>query len=35
MATHDKATHEHARQQIEAISCLQFPFLDEILRNGG
>jgi hypothetical protein len=35
LATHDKTTHEHERQQIEAICCQEYPFLDEILRNGG
>jgi hypothetical protein len=35
LATHDKATHEHERQLIENICYREFPFLEEILRNGG
>lgn len=35
LATHDKTTHEHERQQIENICCREFPFLEELLRNGG
>ena len=35
LATHDKTTHEHERQQIENICYREFPFLEEILRNGG
>jgi predicted transcriptional regulator len=35
LATHDKTTHEHERQQIENICYREFPFLEKILRNGG
>jgi hypothetical protein len=33
LATHDKTTHEHERQQIENICYREFPFLEELLRN--
>lgn len=35
LATHDKTTHDHERQLIENICYREFPFLEEILRNGG
>jgi hypothetical protein len=35
LATHDKTTHDHERQQIENICYREFPFLEEILRNAG
>jgi hypothetical protein len=35
LATHDKTMHEHERQQIDAIRCQEFPFLDGLLRSGG
>jgi hypothetical protein len=35
LATHDRTTHEHERQQIDAICCQEFPFLDGLLSSGG
>jgi hypothetical protein len=35
LATHDKSTHENVRQQIDMICCQEFPFLAELLANGG
>ncbi len=35
LATHDQTMHEHERQQIDAICCQEFPFLDGLLRNAG
>ncbi len=35
LATHDKTTHDHERQLIENICYHEFPFLEELLRNGG
>jgi hypothetical protein len=35
LTTHDKTTHEHERQNIETMCYREFPFLEEILRNGG
>jgi hypothetical protein len=35
LATHDKSTHEDLRQQIDAIWCREFSFLEKLLNNGG
>lgn len=33
VATHDSATHPHIRQQIDAICCHEFPFLNKLLAE--
>ena len=33
LGTHDMATHEDLRKQIDAICCLEFPFLNGLLAN--
>jgi hypothetical protein len=34
LATHDLSTHDNLRQQIDALSCREFPFLGQILADG-
>lgn len=33
IATHDKDTHQHVREQIEQVCCVEFPFLSQLLAN--
>lgn len=33
IATHDISTHQHIRQQIDSICCMEFPFLSELLSK--
>lgn len=33
IATHDETTHEQVRQQIEAVCCVEFPFLAKLLED--
>lgn len=33
VATHDKATHDQVRDQIDMISCQEFPFLKQLLAD--
>lgn len=33
VATHDKATHDRVRQQIDDLCCLEFPFLAQLLAD--
>jgi hypothetical protein len=33
IATHDKSTHEGLRQQIDALCCREFPFLEKLLAD--
>jgi hypothetical protein len=34
LATHDKATHEGLRQQIDNLCCREFLFLEKLLAEG-
>jgi hypothetical protein len=33
VATHDSSTHDDLRQQIDTISCKEFPFLPKLLAD--
>ncbi|WP_432755556.1 hypothetical protein [Pseudomonas sp. WMBT8] len=33
IATHDKGTHQHVREQIEQVCCVEFPFLSQLLAD--
>jgi len=34
LGSHDKSQHEHLRQQIDVVCCLEFPFLEALLATG-
>lgn len=33
IATHDSATHQRVREQIDGVCCIEFPFLVQLLAN--
>lgn len=33
IATHDSATHQHVREQIDQVCCIEFPFLTKLLTD--
>ncbi|MEM5389292.1 hypothetical protein VSR68_37910 [Paraburkholderia phymatum] len=33
IATHDKSTHDHIRQLIDNVCCMEFPFLSKLLAD--